>query len=147
MWPVAAAVVTAVTTAGLGVPHAYASDTHRPDNAVIVWDRNAEAAIWDVARQQPQVQARSFAMVHGAVYDAVNAIAGTPYQPYLTAPAADGTESTDAAVASAAYHVLDELFPPSKRACGRSTTPTWPPSPTAAPSSAASPSAPRRPPP
>jgi hypothetical protein len=83
-------------------------------NAVIAWDFNAQAAIWDVARlarQQPNEQVRSFAMVNGAVYDAVNAIAGTPYQPYLVAPDADGSESVDAAVATAAHGVLASLFP------------------------------------
>ncbi|MEV0271201.1 vanadium-dependent haloperoxidase [Hamadaea sp. NPDC050747] len=80
-------------------------------NPVVVWDANAQQAIWDVAQQQPNEQARSFAMVHGAVYDAVNAIAGKPYQPYLVAPAADGTESAEAAVATAAYQMLLSLFP------------------------------------
>jgi hypothetical protein len=74
-------------------------------------DNNAQTAIWDIAGQQPQVQARSFAMMHGAIYDAVNAIAGTPYQPYLIAPAANGTESTNAAVATAAFRVLNALLP------------------------------------
>ncbi|MFC0552302.1 vanadium-dependent haloperoxidase [Planotetraspora thailandica] len=41
----------------------------------------------------------------------MNAIAGTPYQPYLTAPAVKGNTSTDAAVATAAFRVLNELFP------------------------------------
>ncbi|MFC5823390.1 phosphatase PAP2 family protein [Nonomuraea insulae] len=102
-----------VVAVSLGSSTAYASVSQAapPDNAVIVWDRNAQTAIWDIAGQQPQVQARSFAMVHGAVYDAVNAIAGTPYQPYLAAPAAKGGESTDAAVATAAFRVLNELFP------------------------------------
>ena len=45
-------------------------------NPVVAWDLNAQTAIWDVARQQPKEQVRSFAMVNGAVYDAVNAIAG-----------------------------------------------------------------------
>ncbi|MEV0382827.1 hypothetical protein [Nonomuraea sp. NPDC050643] len=94
-----------------GTSVAYASDSSTSANPVVVWDRNAQTAIWDVAGQQPQVQARSFAMVHGAVYDAVNAIAGTPYQPYLIAPAARGTESTGAAVATAAFRVLSSLFP------------------------------------
>lgn len=80
-------------------------------NPVVAWDANAQQAIWDVAQQQPNEQARSFAMVHGAVYDAVNAIAGKPYQPYLVAPAADGTESAEAAVATAAYQMLLSLFP------------------------------------
>ncbi|MEU1723030.1 phosphatase PAP2 family protein [Nonomuraea sp. NPDC005692] len=104
-------VIAAGIPAGPGSSTAYASGSQPPENAVVVWDRNAQTAIWDVAGQQPQVQARSFAMVHGAVYDAVNAIAGTPYQPYLTAPRADGGESTEAAVATAAFRVLNKLFP------------------------------------
>ncbi|MCK9902790.1 phosphatase PAP2 family protein [Frankia sp. Cpl3] len=88
-----------------------ASVANTPENAVIVWDRNAQTAIWDVAGQQPQVQARSFAMVHGAIYDAVNAISGRPYQPYLFAPRTSGRESTDAAVGTAAFQVLSSLFP------------------------------------
>jgi hypothetical protein len=80
-------------------------------NAVVAWDANAQTAIWDVAGQQPNVQGRSFAMVNLAVYDAVNAIAGTPYEPYLGAPPATGGESPDAAVAAAAHGVLTALFP------------------------------------
>lgn len=78
---------------------------------VITWDLNAQAFIWDVAREQPQVQSRSFAIVHGAVYDAVNAIAGAPYQPYLVAPRANGHESVAAAVATAAHHALLFMYP------------------------------------
>ncbi|MFK3979596.1 phosphatase PAP2 family protein [Micromonospora sp. NPDC050397] len=106
-----AATLTVGAAVALDPPTASAARVPTTENAVIVWDRNAQTAIWDVAGQQPQVQARSFAMVHGAVYDAVNAIAGTPYQPYLTAPPANGTESTGAAVATAAHLVLDALFP------------------------------------
>jgi membrane-associated phospholipid phosphatase len=49
--------------------------------------------------------------VQGAVYDAVNAIAGTPYKPYLIAPRTRPGDSTAAAVAAAAYQVLVSLFP------------------------------------
>ena len=80
-------------------------------NAVITWDVNAQTAIYEVARQEPYVTTRSFAMVQGAVYDAVNAIAGKPYEPYLVAPRAGWGDSADAAVASAAYRVLLSLFP------------------------------------
>ena len=80
-------------------------------NAVIAWDVNAQTAIYEVARQQPYVTSRSFAMVQGAVYDAVNAIAGSPYEPYLAAPRAHRGDSVDAAVASSAYQVLLSLFP------------------------------------
>ena len=106
----AVAVTIAVAApAALGPSTAHASNTSA--DAVITWDRNAQTAIWDIAGQAPQVQSRSFAMVHGAIYDAVNAIAGTPYQPYLIAPPADGTESTSAAVATAGHLVLNALFP------------------------------------
>ncbi len=105
-----AAVLASASPLALASPVAYGSSLGSADS-VITWDRNAQAAIWDVAGQQPWVQGRSFAMVHGAIYDAVNAIAGTPYQPYLVAPRAGRHASTDAAVATAAYQVLLALFP------------------------------------
>lgn len=111
VWLAVVGVIAAGSPIELDSSFAYASSSRTPTNAVIVWDSNAQKAIWDIAGQLPQVQARSFAMVHGAIYDAVNAIAGTPYQPYLIAPAADGTESTTAAVATAAFRVLNALFP------------------------------------
>jgi hypothetical protein len=80
-------------------------------NAVVTWDLNAQGAIWDVARQQPNEQVRSFALVSGAVFDAVNAAAGTPYQPYLLAPRARSSASPEAAVATAAHQVLLAMFP------------------------------------
>ncbi|MCY1140982.1 vanadium-dependent haloperoxidase [Actinoplanes sp. Pm04-4] len=80
-------------------------------NPVVLWNSNAQQAIYEVARQAPYVAPRSFAMVHGAIYDAVNAIAGTPYEPYLVAPAARRSFSSDAAVGAAAHRVLLSLFP------------------------------------
>jgi hypothetical protein len=80
-------------------------------NAVITWNTHAQTAIYEVARQSPTATARSFAMVQGAVYDAVNAIAGTPYEPYLVAPRTRPGDSVPAAVATAAYRVLRSLFP------------------------------------
>jgi hypothetical protein len=49
-------------------------------------------------------------MVEGAVYDAVNAIAGG-YVPYLPTPAADPLYSQDAAAATAAFRVASALVP------------------------------------
>ena len=106
-----AGIIAAGSPVAFGTPPVYAADTNTSANAVIVWDRNAQTAIWDVASQQPQVQARSFAMVHGAVYDAVNAITGRRYQPYLFAPPTNGRESVNAAVGTAAFQVLSSLFP------------------------------------
>jgi hypothetical protein len=109
---VATAILTLALPVALASPATPASAAVDSPNPVIVWDRNAQEAIWDVAGQAPQnVSGRSFTMVSGAVYDAVNAIAGTPYEPYLVAPGTNGRESTDAAVAAAAYRVLKSLFP------------------------------------
>jgi hypothetical protein len=109
------AAVVALGSLMLGPRLAPASATATP-NPVITWDSNAQAAIWDGAHQQPNVQARSFAIVHGAIYDAVNAIAGTPYHPYLVAPPARRTDSMDAAVATAAYRTLVWMFPEQRSA-------------------------------
>ncbi|MEU4222302.1 PA-phosphatase, partial [Actinoplanes sp. NPDC026623] len=80
-------------------------------NMVITWAVHSETAAYEVARQPPYVTGRTFAMVHGAVYDAANAVSGTPYQPYLISPRARRGDSLDAAVATAAYRVLLSLFP------------------------------------
>jgi hypothetical protein len=87
------------------------AETAATPNAVITWNIYAQNAIYETARQSPTTTGRSFAMVQGAVYDAVNAIAGTPYRPYLIAPRARPSDSTPAAVATAAYRVLLSLFP------------------------------------
>jgi hypothetical protein len=101
---------------GLTVPVAVApaaaqAGSAATPNAVITWNTHAQTAIYEVARQSPTTTTRSFAMVQGAVYDAVNAIAGTPYEPYLIAPRTRPGDSAPAAVATAAYHVLLSLFP------------------------------------
>ena len=53
----------------------------------------------------PPVQGVHLAMVQGAVYDAVNSIAGG-YEPYPDVPAAPATASQAAAAATAAHDVL-----------------------------------------
>jgi hypothetical protein len=78
--------------------------------AVLDWNVNASTAIVSVAKQPPAAAILSYAMVQGAVYDAVNAIAGG-YEPYLVAPASNGSESKAAAVSAAAHDVLVSLFP------------------------------------
>ncbi|MGN9911193.1 vanadium-dependent haloperoxidase [Phytohabitans sp. LJ34] len=110
----AVAVVAALALAGPAVaapPAAAQAGPAAAPNAVITWNVHAQTAIYEVARQSPTATARSFAMVQGAVYDAVNAIAGTPYEPYLVAPRGRPGDSTAAAVAAASYRVLLSLFP------------------------------------
>ncbi|MCP2196669.1 PAP2 superfamily protein [Lentzea flava] len=100
-----------LTALSVAVPVSAHADTAPRQNAVITWNLHAENAVFDVARQSPTASARSFAIVQGAVYDAVNAIAGTPYEPYLVAPRSRPGDSTAAAVATAAYRTLEWLFP------------------------------------
>jgi hypothetical protein len=80
-------------------------------DAVTDWNAIASDAIVVREGQPPAVSALSFAMVQGAVYDAVNAIDQVRYQPYLVAPPANPSDSKEAAVAAAAFGVLAELFP------------------------------------
>lgn len=63
----------------------------------------------------PTRAARALAMVHAAIYDAVNSIDGS-HEPYLTlAPVGgDGNPSLDAAVAEAAHATLVALYPAQK---------------------------------
>ncbi len=75
---------------------------------VIYWNQVQLQAIENDA-STPEVASRGLAMVSASVYDAVNAINGTPgYYVSLKAPA---DASADAAVASASYTVLSYLFP------------------------------------
>ncbi|HEX4982247.1 MAG TPA: vanadium-dependent haloperoxidase, partial [Ilumatobacteraceae bacterium] len=98
-----------------------------PDNSGVVRDWNLHAvdalinaptAATPGVGQPPQVSALHLAIVHGAVYDAVNSIDGR-HQPYLAglAPAPPGA-SPEAAVATAAHHVLIGL--------GNGPMPAWP---------------------
>jgi hypothetical protein len=74
-------------------------------DAVTDWNLIASNAIVVTAGQPPPVSALSFAMMHGAVYDAVNAI-DRGHQPYLVQPPSNPTDSKEAAAATAAYRVL-----------------------------------------
>jgi hypothetical protein len=109
----AAAVVTLAAMFGTITPIAQRAVADPGDSpaSVIQWNANAQAAIIGTAGQGPTVAYLHFAMVQGAVYDAVNAIEGG-YQPYLGAPEmADPDDSVPAAVATAAHDVLVALFP------------------------------------
>jgi hypothetical protein len=91
------------------------------DTSVLDWNLHAVNALHNAptaptpgAGMPPQVSILHLAMVQGAIYDAVNLIAGG-YQPYLTdLPQAPASASQAAAVATAAHHVLVgvEIVPP-----------------------------------
>src|SRR5437868_6799329 len=74
-------------------------------DAVTDWNLIASNSIVVTAGQPPPVSVLHFAMVHGAVYDAVNAI-DRGHQPYLLQPPSNPTDSKEAAAATAAFHVL-----------------------------------------
>jgi hypothetical protein len=97
--------VTLATVAALAATAAPA----RADT-VTDWNDAASTTIVGVAKQPPPVAIQSFAMVQGAVYDAVESIDGR-YRPYLATPPARHSDSQDAAAATAAFRVLSALFP------------------------------------
>jgi hypothetical protein len=74
------------------------------------WNQHATDALIVAAGQSPGVSLPHLAMVHGAVYDAVNAI-DRSYEPYLGTPRARRWYSKDAAAATAAFRVLVALVP------------------------------------
>lgn len=78
-------------------------------DAVIKWNN----VLLNVIRQvggSPCPIARGGAMMHGAIYDAVNSIVPT-HEPYLVKVAASPSASIDAAVAYAAHDSLAAAFP------------------------------------
>ena len=80
-------------------------------DAVTDWNLIATNALIVSAAQPPQVSVPHLAMVHGAVYDAVNAIDGD-YEPYLlSSSSAQPSDSKRAAAATAAFRVLGHLVP------------------------------------
>ena len=104
--------VVALAATLIGAAPAAAQPEH--SDAVRVWNLYATDALINAtgavptpgAGQAPPVSQLHLAMVQGAVYDAVNAIVGG-YQPYLPdLPTASPSASQEAAVATAAHHVL-----------------------------------------
>ncbi len=82
----------------------------QPD-MVLEWNANAADAIVGVAGLRPERGLIRLAMVHIAIYDAVNAIDGYPFQAYGVHPTVISPASADAAVAAAAHDILVALFP------------------------------------
>lgn len=89
---------------------AIAASTPARAETVTDWNQGATDALIVTAGQGPTVSVLHLAMVHGAVYDAVNAI-DRRHEPYLGAPRARRWYSTDAAAATAAYRVLVSIVP------------------------------------
>jgi hypothetical protein len=79
-------------------------------DTVTDWNVNATDALITTAGQAPTVSTIHLAMVHGAVFDAVNSI-DRGYEPYLVRVPARSWYSKDAAAATAAYRVLINIVP------------------------------------
>jgi hypothetical protein len=82
-------------------------------DTVTDWNQTAANVLIGTAPplQPPQITVPHLAMVHGAVYDAVNAIDGGHEGYLLSARVARPTDSQDAAAAVAAHRVLVRLVP------------------------------------
>src|SRR6267378_5038688 len=86
--------------------------TAQPTDPVIQWNRNLLAIVRTHGAQPATIHpTRSFAMMHAAIYDAVNAIDQT-HEPYAAGvPHASRSASQEAAAAAAAHEVLVQLYP------------------------------------
>lgn len=92
-------------------PRGTVSQANNQTDKVLVWNAHATDAIVGVAKMRPERGLIRLAMVHLAIYDAVNAIEGYPFQPYGTSPNVVSPASPEAATAAAAHDVLVALFP------------------------------------
>jgi hypothetical protein len=81
-------------------------------DTVTDWNANTDQAI-ETAAQGAPVQGRILAIVHTAIYDAVNGI-DRKYTPYFVMEQGPRDASDDAAAAQAAYTALVGLFPAQK---------------------------------
>jgi hypothetical protein len=86
--------------------------SNQAPNPVVQWNRILLAIVRTPGAQPVTVHAtRSFAIMHAAIYDAVNAI-DRRHRPYMVAlPEASPNASQEAAAAAAAHEVLVALYP------------------------------------
>jgi hypothetical protein len=85
-----------------------------PAPADVIMDWNAKADAIATQKQVPPVpHGRALAMLHIAMFEAVNAVERR-YAPYKLSLTADRDTSKEAAAASAGYHVLIALYPDEK---------------------------------
>src|SRR5262245_41677148 len=86
-----------------------ANDGRSPADPIIYWNETVLNAI-RAERTSPPEAARNLAIVHAAIYDAVNAIGRTHASYYVRTEAAAGT-SAEAVAAVAAHRTLIALYP------------------------------------
>src|SRR6516165_8691878 len=104
----AATAVAVLAGATLAPAMAQAS---KPVSQVVQWNRTLLVIVRTSGAQPATIHpTRSFAIMHAAIYDAVNAIDGT-HKPYLVRLSASHFASQEAAAAAAAHEVLVKLYP------------------------------------
>lgn len=82
-----------------------------PEEVVLRWNRVLVETLAIPGQQPPTIfAARSYAILHAAMFDAVNSIDGG-YTPYLTDVPGTKNASQEAAAAQAAHDVLAALYP------------------------------------
>jgi membrane-associated phospholipid phosphatase len=87
------------------------ADATKPVSQVVQWSRTLLVTVRTPGAQPATIHpTRSFAIMHAAIYDAVNAIDGT-HKPYLVRLSASHFASQEAAAAAAAHEVLVKLYP------------------------------------
>lgn len=81
------------------------------EDVIVQWNRVLRETV-SIPGQQPAtiMPVRSYAMMHAAMFDAVNSIDGS-YTPYLTDVPGSPNASIEAAAAQAAHDVLAALYP------------------------------------
>jgi hypothetical protein len=81
------------------------------EDVILQWNRVLMETVRTPGQQPPTIMpVRSYAMMHAAMFDAVNSIDGT-YTPYLTDVPGSKNASLEAAAAQAAHDVLAALYP------------------------------------
>src|SRR5467141_1742708 len=93
-------------------PQSAGGSPAQPVNSVIQWNKNLLAIVRTPGAQSATVHpTRSFAIMHAAIYDAVNAI-DRKHRPYLVRLSGVPRDaSQEAAAAAAAHEVLVALYP------------------------------------
>ncbi len=80
-------------------------------NAVTYWNEVADHSIVTIAGKKPELGVIDTAIVHTAIYDAVNAICNYRFTSYAIEPAVRHPALSEAAAAAAAHDVLVALYP------------------------------------
>jgi hypothetical protein len=79
-------------------------------NAVTEWNATMLQAITATGTNPPRAS-RIMAIVQGAIFDAVNALEGSPFTSYSGTVFAPSEANVEATIAGAAFHTLNSLFP------------------------------------